>query len=136
MPLARVVAALGLSANASEDEIARAMRSLAGLAPESRDPSLWIHLLDWFTLEVERPYEHKTSDLGEIGFFASTNVVPRDDVSWTVDRWAAELGLRPERPLVEEWLALYVSDYLGPELSRAELLRANPYEREPLQLPR
>ena len=135
MPLARVVASLGLAPDAAEAEIARAMRSLAGLPPESADAALWIHLLDWFTLEVERPFEHKSSDLGEIGFFAGTWVVPRDDILWTVERWGNELGLRADRPLVEEWLALYVSDYLGPELSRAGLLRAQPYERDPLELP-
>jgi hypothetical protein len=136
MPLAQVVAALGLSRDAGEAEIASAMRSLAGITPESADPPLWIHLLDWFTLEVQRPFEHQSSDLGATAHFAATWVVPREDVSWTVGRWAKELGLRPDRQLIEEWLALYVADYLGPELSRAGLLRAQPYEREPMELPR
>jgi hypothetical protein len=104
------------------------MRSLAGLAPESADSSLWIHLLDWFTLEVQRPHEHQSSDLGDIAFAAATWVVPRDDTSWTVERWAKELGLRSDRQLIEDWLAVYVTDYLDPRLSRAGLLRAQPYD--------
>jgi hypothetical protein len=135
MPLARVVASLGVSADASEDEVAAIMRSIAGLSAQSEDAQLWIHLLDWFTLEVERPPAHQSSDLGAIGFAAATWAVPREDTSWTVDRWARELGLRSDRQLVEEWLALYVTDYLGPRLSADGLLRAQPYDSPPLELP-
>jgi hypothetical protein len=136
MPLDRVVAALGVPAGAAEEEIAGAMRALAGLSPQSADPALWIHLLDWFTLEVERPFEHQSSDMGVLGFFAGTWVVPRGDVSWTVERWGKELGVRPDRQLIESWLAQYVTEYLGPELSKAGLLRAQPYEQERAELPR
>jgi hypothetical protein len=136
MPLASVVAALGVAPSAGDAAIASAMRKLARLQPDSRDPPLWIHLLDWFTTEVPRPYEQKISDLGEIGFWAATWALPPDDVTWTLQRWANELDLPGNGQVVEEWVAIYVSDYLGPNLSRAGLLRAQPYEREPLELPR
>jgi hypothetical protein len=135
MPLRRVVGALGLHGRASEPDIASAMRSLAGLSPQSGDPHLWVHLLDWFTLEVERPWEHQSSDLGHIGFAAMMSAIPFDDVTWTVERWAKELGLPPDRSKVGDWLAVYVSDYLGPCISRAGLLRAQPDSQAPLDLP-
>jgi hypothetical protein len=111
------------------------MRSLAGLPPQSRDPLLSVHLLDWFTLEVQRPWEHQSSDMGASAFAAMMSAIPPDDVTWTVERWAGELQLQAERSKVEEWLALYVSDYLGPRISGAGLLRAQPYDQAPLDLP-
>jgi hypothetical protein len=73
--------------------------------------------------------------MGASAFAAMISAIPPDDVTWTVERWASELQLQPDRSKVEEWLALYVSDYLGPPISRAGLLRAQPYDRAPLDLP-
>src|SRR4051794_31110382 len=93
LPLASVVASLGLVPPCSELEIAGAMRSLAGLPPHTDDPVLWVHLLDWFTPEVQRPRIHQLSDMGHLAYLASMSAVPPDDAVWTTQRWASELGL-------------------------------------------
>jgi hypothetical protein len=127
MPLTRVVVSLGVPEDGTELDIAHAMRSVGRLPPEPVDPPLWIHLLDWFTLEVQRPHAQQISDMGHIGFAVATWGAPRDECLWTIDRGAAELGIASSRAAVEAWLARYVTDALGPCLSRAGLLRAQPY---------
>ena len=132
--------ALDIPRGADDADIAVRLRTLNGLNGASRDPRLWIRLLDFFTLEVGAHPRDQVSDMGHLAFSVGAWCVVQGDVRWSVEAWLPELAITnwetvdgfPERGMfiaVQDRIAGYVAEEIGPRLSRHGLLRAQPYER-------
>lgn len=131
MPLARVLEALDIPVDASDEAIAARLREMLGCAsPASPRPELWIRLLDALSWEVRRPAVVQAREAGHLaGALADWCVAPDDDVRWTVEAWEEELGLTPVGERRDRWATaqecVYVFiDGLLPRLRQAGLVRA------------
>ena len=127
MPLAVVFDALDLPHDADDAQIAARLREMGGLTGASAVPALWLRLLDWFTYDIHARPMDKLSDLGEMANSVALWSIKRGDVRWTAEAWMAELNVA-DATEADEWIRGFVIDTLGPRLSRAGLLRAQPYE--------
>lgn len=118
-----VAAALGLSADMSEEAVAGRFRGLAGLSPEgSTDPGLWTRF--HYGVELAR-----TGPLGPRGDTAelANNVVEwaivppgdREEARYGLAAWEREL--HAPKPNADEALRELVMDEIAPRLERAGL---------------
>jgi hypothetical protein len=138
MPLARVLIALDIPIDASDEAIAAQLRTMLGCAsPVSPRPQLWIRLLDALSSEVRRHPSLQTRDAGHLtDALALWCVSPSDEVRWTTEAWEEELGLTPvdlglspEDERRERWATAHnhvggFIDDLLPRLVEAGLTRA------------
>lgn len=140
MPVVHVLDGLDVPRGADDAEIAARLRALSGLTGASLDPKLWIRLLDFFTLQVGAHPRDQVSDMGHLAYSVGAWCVVQRDARWNAEAWLPELAITDwetfdgSRELgalmaVRDRIAGYVTEEIGPRLSRHGLLRAQPYER-------
>ena len=123
MPLQVVLTALGISSEASDEEIAAHLRRLGGLSPDAIDTRLWIRLLDAFTAEARLPQRLRISDMGHLAFNVAMWCATENDVRWNPQAWMRELGVS-EAADVTAWIVCLIEREVGPRMYMAGLIRA------------
>ncbi len=127
----RVLEALGINQEASEQDIADRLRELVDLTGPSTHADVWVCLLDRMVTAISVPFAAQISDMGHLAYAVAGEL----DLGDRGASWADELAELPDDPLAlpetpvdaEDRLIRAFTDVVLPRLAAVGLTRAQPY---------